>query len=142
MERLQPALDLRDVAEELECLLDRHVEHVGDRLALEADLERLAVVAPPVALLARHIHVRQEVHLDLDLAVAATDFAAAPLYVEAEAPRLVSARPGLLRATEQVADLIEDAGVGGRIRARRTADRRLVDVDDLVDLLEPADAPV
>ena len=53
-----------------ERLLDGHVEHVGDALALEAHLERLAVVALAVALLARHVHVGQEVHLDLDLAVA------------------------------------------------------------------------
>ena len=98
VQRLQPALDLRDVLEELERLLDRHLEHVGDRLALEADLERLAVVALAVALLARHVDVRQEVHLDLDLAVAAADLAAAALDVEAEAARLVAARPRLLRA--------------------------------------------
>ena len=85
-------------------LLDRHVEHVGDRLALEADVERLAVVALAVALLARHVDVGQEVHLDLDLAVAAADLAAAALDVEREAAGLVAARPRLLRLGEQVAD--------------------------------------
>src|SRR3712207_8741045 len=39
-------------------LLDRHVEHVGDRAPLEAHLQRLAVVALAVALLARHVDVR------------------------------------------------------------------------------------
>jgi hypothetical protein len=58
VQRLQPAADLRDVGEELERLLDRHLEHVGDRLALEADVERLAVVALAVALLARDVDVR------------------------------------------------------------------------------------
>ena len=33
-------------------------------------------------------------------------------------------------------------GVGRRVRARRAADRRLVDVDDLVDLVEPVDPVV
>ncbi len=139
VQRLQPALDLRDVLEELDRLLDRHVEHVRDRLALEAHLERLAVVALAVALLARHVDVRQEVHLDLDLAVAAAHLAAPALDVEAEPPRLVAARPRLLGAREQVADLVEHARVGGRVGARRAADRRLVDVDDLVDLVEPGD---
>ena len=128
--------------EEVHRLLDRHVEHVGDRLALEAHLERLAVVALPVALLARHVHVREEVHLDLDLAVAAADLAAAALHVEREAARLVPARPRLLRARVEVADVVEEPDVGGRVRARRAPDRRLVDVDDLVDLLQPADPPV
>src|SRR5207237_9986458 len=36
-------------------------------------------------------------------------------------------------------DLGEGAGVGGGVGARRAADRRLVDVDDLVELLEPGD---
>src|SRR5204862_5266249 len=111
VERLQPSLDLRNVAEELERLLDRHVEHVGDRLALEADLERLAVVPAAVALLARHVDVRQEVHLDLDLAVAAADLAAAALDVEREPPGLVAARPRLGRPGEEVADLVEEADV-------------------------------
>jgi len=35
VQRLDPAADLRDVGEELERLLDRHLEHVGDRLALK-----------------------------------------------------------------------------------------------------------
>ncbi len=99
VERLQAPADLRDVLEERQRLLDRHVEHVGDGLALEADLERLAVVALAVALLARDVDVREEVHLDLDLAVAAADLAAPALDVEAEASRLVAARPRLLASS-------------------------------------------
>src|SRR5205807_1174127 len=107
VERVEPSSDLGDVREELECLFDRHLEHVGDVLALEADIERLTVVTLPVTLLARHVDVGQEVHLDLDLAVAATDLASPALDVEAEPARLVSARAGLLRAAEQVADHVE-----------------------------------
>ena len=142
MQGLQAAADLRDVGEELERLFDRHVEHVGDRLALEADVQRLAVVALAVALLARDVDVRQEVHLDLDLAVAAADLAAAALDVEREAAGLVAARARLLGLGVQVADLVEEADVGRRVRARRAADRRLVDADDLVQVLEALDALV
>src|SRR4051812_13477371 len=141
-QRLQPPVDLRDVLEELDGLLDGHVEHVGDRLALEADLERLAVVALAVALLARDVDVGQEVHLDLDLAVAAADLAAPALDVEREAARLVAADPRLLRLGEQVADDVEEAGVRRRVGPRRAADRRLVDLDDLVDVVEARDAVV
>src|SRR3712207_7754737 len=42
----------------------------------------------------------------------------------------------LLRLGEQLADLVEQPDVGGRVRPRRAADRRLVDGDDLVELLE------
>ena len=67
-------------------VFDRHLEHVGDGQAAEADLERLAVVALALAHLARHVDVGQEVHLDLHEAVALARLAAAALHVEREAP--------------------------------------------------------
>ena len=120
-------------------LVDGHVQHVGDVLALEQDLQRLAVVALALADLAGHRHVRQELHLDLDVAVARAGLAAAALHVEGEAARLVAAQPRLGHGGEQLADRREQAGVGRRVRARRAADRRLVDVDDLVDVLQAVD---
>src|SRR5690606_21111381 len=56
--------------------------------------------------------------------------------------RLVAARLGLGQAREPVADRRERAGIGGRIGARRAPDRALVDVDDLVEELQPLDALV
>ena len=79
-------------AEELERFLAGHLQHVGDGLAFVVDFERLAVVALAVADFARHVDVRQEVHLDLDDAVALTVLAAAALDVEAEAAGLVAAK--------------------------------------------------
>ena len=79
--------------EEVGRLLDRHVEHLGDRLALEVHLERLAVVARAVADLARHVDVGQEVHLDLDRAVAGARLAATALDVEREPARAGSRGP-------------------------------------------------
>jgi hypothetical protein len=43
---------------------------------------------------------------------------------------------------EQLPDVVEQPDIGGRVRPRRAPDRRLVDVDDLVDLVEAVDAPV
>src|SRR5919206_489419 len=77
-EGLQVAGDRRDVPEELAPLVDAHLEDVGDRAALVLDLERLAIVAVALADLARHVHVGQEGHLDLDLAVAGAVLASAP----------------------------------------------------------------
>src|SRR5205823_12445573 len=65
--------------------------------------------------------------------------AAAALDVEGEAAGLVAARLALGQAGEPVADHGEGAGVGRGVGARRAADRRLVDVDDLVELLEAGD---
>ena len=108
-------------------------------LALELHLQRLAVVAGAVADVAGDVDVGQEVHLDLDQAVALARLAAAALDVEGEAAGLVAARLGLGQAGEPVADLGEGAGVGRGVGARGAADRRLVDVDDLVELLEAGD---
>ena len=104
-------------------------------LALVLHLQRLAVVARALADLARDVDIRQEVHLDLDDAVALAGLAAPALDVEGEAARLVAAQLGFRQSGEEVADLGEDAGVGGRVGARGAADGRLVDVDHLVQVL-------
>ena len=85
------------------------------------------------------VDVGEEVHLDLDQAVALAGLAAAALDVEAEAAGLVAARLAFGQAGEPVADLGEGAGVGGRVGAGRAADRRLIDVDHLVEIVEPGD---
>ena len=140
VERYQLVADRRHGAEELGAFLDRHVEHVGDGLAAEGDVESLAVVALAVALVALNVDVGQKVHLDFDDAVALALLAAPALDVEREPARLVAARLSFRQSSEPIADRREGAGVGGRVRARRTADRALVDVDDLVEELEAIDA--
>src|SRR5206468_2688093 len=139
LQHLHLVADAGDRLEELARVLDRHVEHVGDAAALELHLQRFAVVAGAVADVAGDVDVGQEVHLDLDQAVALARLAAAALDVEGEAAGLVAARLAFGQAGEPVADLGEGAGVGGGVGARGAADRRLVDVDDLVELLEPGD---
>src|SRR5262249_55498884 len=64
------------------------------------------------------------------------------LDVEGEPPGLVATLVGFGQAGEPVADRREGAGVGGGVGAGRAADRRLVDVDDLVEELQPLDAVV
>ena len=113
-----------------------------DALALELHLERLAVVALAVADVAGDVDVGEEVHLDLEQAVAGARLAAAALDVEAEAAGFVAARLAFGEPGEPVADLGEGAGVGRGVRARGAADRRLVDVDDLVEIFEPGDLVV
>ena len=111
-------------------------------VALELHLERLAVVALAVADVAGDVDVGEEVHLDLEEAVALARLAAAALDVEREAAGLVAARLAFGEAGEPVADLGEGAGVGRGVGARGAADRRLVDVDDLVEMLEAGDLVV
>src|SRR5690606_41995930 len=100
---LQLARDRRNVLEQLQRILDGHLEHVVDVVALVEDLQRLAVVTLAAADIARHVYVRQEVHLDLDQAVALARLAAAAPHVEAEAPRRIAARARLRYLREQLA---------------------------------------
>ena len=81
-------------------------------------------------------------HLDFDDAVALAGLAAPPLDVEREAPRLIAARLGFRQLGEPVADRREGAGIGGRVRARRAPDGRLVDVDHLVEEFHALDLVV
>ena len=122
------------VLEELDGLVDGHVEHVGDALALEADLEGLAVVALAVAGFAGHEHVGQEVHLDGLVAVAATGLAASAGDVEGEASGLVGTHLRLGHLDEEFADVGEDLGIGGGIASGGATKGRLIDADHLVDV--------
>ena len=81
-------------------------------------------------------------HLDLDQPVALAGLAAPALHIEGEASRPVAAHLGLGQLGEELADRREEAGVGRGIGAGRAADRALIDVDDLVDVLEALDAIV
>ena len=81
------------LAKNAERLLARHVEDVGDVLALEGHLERLAVVARPGAHLAGHVDVGEEVHLDLDGPVARARLAPPAAHVEREPARAGSRAP-------------------------------------------------
>ncbi len=108
--------------------------------ALILDLQRFPVVAFAVADLAGHVNIRHEVHFDLEQPVAGAGLAPPALHVEGEAVLLVAANLGLRQLGEHPANHIEQASVGGGIGARRPPDGRLVDVDDLVQLLHAVNA--
>ena len=141
-ERVEVAGDARDRREELCGLRDRHVEHVRDGLALVLDLQGFAVVASAMADLAGYVHVGQEVHLDLQRAVALTGLAASALHIEGEASRTVATHLRLLCFGKKLADLVPHARVGRRIRARCPTNRALVHVHDLVELFDARDRAV
>ena len=97
--------------------------------------ERLGVEAPPAAHVAQHLHVRQEAHLDRLHALALAGLAAAAGGVEGEAAGGVAADARLGGAGVDAADLVPEADVGRRARARRLADRRLIDFEHPVEVL-------
>src|SRR5262249_46285544 len=81
----------------------------------------------------------QEVHLDRDDAVPLAALAASALDVEREAARTESPRARVGQHREQLANEREETRVGRRVRSWRPSDGRLIDLDDLVDLLDAVD---
>ena len=127
--------------EKFEGLIHGHVQNVPDVGPFVLDLQGFPVVPLSPADVAGHINVREEVHLDLDDPVSAAGFAPPPLDVEAVAAFLVAAGAGFGKLGEELPDVGEDAGIGGRVRAGGAPDGGLVDFDDLVDLPEPLNLP-
>ena len=128
--------DSRLVGEELKRLADRQIENFGDVLAFETNFERVAVVASTLAYFARHVDIGQELHFNSNGAVSRARFAAPARDVKREAARLVAANFCIGRVGEQFANLVEHAGVRSRVRAGCATDRRLIHVDDLVQLVD------
>mmetsp|Transcript_21568 Transcript_21568/g.83913 ORF Transcript_21568/g.83913 Transcript_21568/m.83913 type:complete len:326 (+) Transcript_21568:1061-2038(+) len=126
--------DGRHGREELDRLVHLHLQHVTDALAAPAHAQGLGVEALAVALVAGHLHIGQEAHLDGLHALALAARAAALAGVEAEAARRIAPRLALQRLGKEFADGVPEADVGGRAGARRLADGGLVDLQHAVDL--------
>ncbi|CCK04027.1 hypothetical protein BN129_2780 [Cronobacter sakazakii 701] len=120
--------------EKLTRFFDGHIQHFMNGLAFIFDLKRFAVIAFAFALIARHVDIRQEVHLNLDNAIALAGFTAAAAYVKAETARRIAASTRFRHAREQFTHWRKDARVGRRVRAWRAANRALIDIDNFIEM--------
>ena len=96
----------------------------------------------PFAHLAGHINIRQKVHFYLDDAIALACLAATALDIKGEAPRRKAAHFRIGGGSIQLPNIGKDTGIGRRIGARRAPDRRLVNVDHLVQMFDAFDGAV
>src|ERR1700730_3316958 len=104
-------------------------------LAAIADLEHPGLVTRSFALLAAHLDVREELHLDGNRTVTLADVAAAAGNVEGEVSRAETAFLGLRQRSKQIADRVKSLDIRDRIGARCTTDGRLVNQDNFIDEL-------
>ena len=139
VQRLQQFVNLRDVFEMLERFLDVHVEDFGDVLSFETNFQRLVMKTLSVAHRTGHPDVGQEVHFELVGTVTFAGFAAAATHVEAESPRLVAANFCFRQLCVEVTNQVEQFDVRCRVGPRCASDRRLIDVDGFVDMLDAGD---
>ncbi len=137
LEHLQNRLNLGDVFEKLIGIFHGHIQHFKDVLALVFDLQRLSGIPLSFADFAGDIHIRQKAHADLDDAIALAGLAAPALDVEGEAALGISAHFGVVCHGEKIPDMVEHAGIRRRVGSGRAADGGLIDVDDLIDMLQP-----
>ena len=124
------------VLEELQRLGHGLIQHLRNIEPLPLDPQSRLVVAATAAHLAGHMHIGEKVHLHCAHPVPFAGLAAATLHIEREAPRAKAGDLGLRGHGVDLANEVECLGVGGWVRARRAANRLLVDVDHLVDGLD------
>ena len=136
VQRAQLVGNGRNVLEMREGFLNVHLQDFGDRLSLVTDLQRLTVEAVTFAHRASDPDVGQKVHLQLGGTVAFTCLAATAVDVETETARLEALGLGLGQLRVEPANFVKDLDVGGRVRSGRAADRRLVDGNHLVEMLD------
>ena len=101
--------------EELNSLVNGHLQYIVDRLALVLYLECLAVIAPSAAHLTWHVDVRQKMHLYLDYSVALARLASSSLDVERKASARISSRLGIGSLGEKLTDIRKHARIRRRI---------------------------
>ena len=134
--------DLGNVGEVLEGFLHVHIEHIADALAFESNVQSLA--AEPLALAdwAGDPDVGEKVHLEAVGSIAVACFASAARNVETKAARSITACFGLGELGVEIADQVEQFDVGRGVRAGSAANRRLVDVNNLVKVFDTLDPGV
>src|SRR5690606_38193501 len=142
VERFEAVHDFRYVAKKHAGVAHGHVEHVGDGVAVKEDFERLAVEALALAAGTRRVGVGHELHVELDDAVALAAFATAAAHVEGEAAALVATDLGERDLRVEVAEVVEELGVGGGIGARTATDGRLVHLHEFFEEFEVLDVAV
>jgi hypothetical protein len=115
------------------------LQHIGHAqpapTALDGHLQHFGAVAPPVAVRAAQVHVRQKLHLHVLEARAAASGATPVAAVEAEFGRRVAALLRQRRLREQGANRVPRAHIADRVGARRFADRRLVDENHALQMV-------
>ena len=124
--------------EELDGLVDRHLQHVVDVGVVEADLQHILLEPLSVARFALQHQVGHELHLHRDGALALALLAPSALAVEAERARRVAHLLRQRLVGVELAYVVISLQVGHRVAARRLADGVLVDELHVAQVLQVA----
>ena len=122
---------LGTIHEEGEGFAHGHIENVVNILAVITNLEDAALEALAAAFFANQLDVGEKLHFHGHGAIALAGFAAAAGNVEGKMAGGVAAALGIGSVGKNFANGVEGFEIGGGIRARRAADRRLIDDDEV-----------
>src|SRR6185437_1597372 len=121
---------------------DGHIEYVGDGLAAQSDFQGFGTEAGSLASTAGYFDIRHEIELRGDYSFTLAFLTAPSFYVETEAAGFVFAFDSEGRLREQFAYRVIETNVGGRIGTAVATDRRLINVDDLMDVFKAVNTVV
>ncbi len=79
------------------------------------NLQCLTVIAFAMTAVARHIHIWQEMHLNLDQTITLTSLTTTAFDVKAESTSFITARFGFLGLREQITDRGKHTGISRRV---------------------------
>ena len=132
-------MNLGDGLEEAVRVVHSHGQHVRDALASVAHFQGFTVEPFPLARLARHVHVGQEIHLHGFHAGPFAGLASSSRHVEGKAALFVAADFGFRKQGELRSNQVHQPRVGRGVGAWCASDGTLVDRDALVDVVQPCD---
>ena len=135
-EELEGFLELGVGGEELGGGLDIEIENIADGESVVPDFQGSGIVALAKAAFAIDPGGGEEIHFQFDAAVALALGALPFLVVEGKAGGGIAAHAGFGELGEEGSDVVEEFDVGGGAGARGRADRRLVDLVAVFEILE------
>ena len=135
-EELEGFLELGVGGEELGGGLDVEIENIADGESVVTDFQGSGIVALAEAAFAIDPGGGEEIHFQFDAAVTLALGTLPFSVVEGRAGGVVAAHAGFGELGEEGADVVEEFDVGGGAGARGFADRRLVDLVAVFEILE------
>ena len=127
------------MCEEFACFIDCHIKYIVDTLTLILDFQCLPVIPLSMTDLTWYIYICQEMHLNLDDTIATARLTSATCNIERESSLRVTHCLCIFCVREQITDQIKDPCISCRVRTWASADRRLVDIDNLIQLVQSCD---
>src|SRR5690606_9479101 len=112
-----------------------HVQYICYRFTFKPHFQRFSIVSFASACFARNHYIGQKVHLNCFVTVTTTGLTSSTLYIERETTRCVSTYFGFGHSCKQISNLCEDTRISGRVGARCSTNRRLVNTDNFINVV-------